>query len=111
MNRDCLYVIALHANYDTAIHLVNMLHFENFWKKKWVYLNYKTYFDCFSQRENFLLKENTYLLQYTNTDNFVISNMLTEKPLFTELQLKIITMLTDFSIEYLSIKADRKFIV
>ena len=113
LNKDCFYYIAIIADYDTTVSMLCALPLKNIWQDKWQFLYpHKTYFNFFTLRENYLLKEHTYYLQYINRIiDLVINAMLIKRPMFDEVQVDLIYLLPDVSIEYLSVNIDKLFMV
>lgn len=115
LNIDCLYTIALLTDYKTTLNLLCTVRLQkDFWKNKWQYLYAdKTYFNNFTRQQNYLLKENIYLLTYTNTnrDELVISNMLTLKPVYDNFQSLLIYELTASTIKSFKLNVNKSYIV
>lgn len=112
LNKNCFTTIAMFADYDTTVSMLCALPLKNIWQDKWQFLYpNKTYFNFFTLKENYLLKENSYLLSYTNKEELVISALLIQKPIFDNDQLNLIKMLADIQIKYINVNVDKQFIV
>lgn len=113
MLKDCIYTIALFADYKTSVNILCATSLQkDFWENKWK-INYpdQTYFDCFTREENYRLKENRYYLTYTHENELVIGSMLNKKDFFTQIQCDVIISLTNHAIEYLQLNLNKYYIV
>ena len=115
MIKDMIMEIALNADYDTTNNILktcSTADIDALWKAKCAKLYpSKTYLEAFSGRENFLLKERTFVLTVEDLDDPVISNVLIEYHPMLEIQLKIAAKLTRRPMHHVKMNIEKQFIV
>lgn len=112
---ELLTEIIIQADYDTTIKLLTIfpkLDKEEFWQQKCLILYpNKTYLSAFSGKENYLIKERTFVITCDYENNMMISNILIKYDPLLEEYIKIVEHASIRSMTMIKIDIVKRFVI